>query len=88
MQLFTSSPPTPSVYPPSHLPFLGYCNSLYVSSHHPHIRRCLFASNFPVDRVNGSFSKLINTLNTVLEPFSESEKNKFYAANALKFYRL
>ena len=48
----------------------------------------MFASNFPVDKVNGSFSDLISALNAILEPFSEEDKRKFFASNAKKFYRL
>ena len=50
--------------------------------------RCVFASNFPVDRINGTFGQMITALDKVLEPFSEEDKQKFYAGNAKKFYRL
>lgn len=50
--------------------------------------RTIFASNFPVDKVNGTFSQLIDALQVILRPFSEQEQSKFFAGNARKFYRL
>ena len=50
--------------------------------------RCVFASNFPVDRINGTFGQLINALSVVLQSYSEEEKQKFFASNAKRFYRL
>lgn len=50
--------------------------------------RCVFASNFPVDRINGTFGQLINALSVVLHSYSEEEKQKFFASNAKRFYRL
>lgn len=50
--------------------------------------RCVFASNFPVDRINGTFDQLITTLNEVLKPYSEEDKKKLFAENARKFYRI
>ena len=41
-----------------------------------------------MDKVNGSFSELVTTLNAILEPFTEEEKCKFFGSNAKKFYRL
>ena len=50
--------------------------------------RCVFASNFPVDRINGTFPQLISALDSVLEPYSEQDRQCFFARNAKKFYRL
>ena len=53
-----------------------------------HIHRCMFASNFPVDRINGTFPQLITALEAILKPYSMEDKKKFFAGNAKKFYRL
>ena len=50
--------------------------------------RCVFASNFPVDRINGTFPQLMAALEAVLKPYSEEDKKKFFADNAKRFYRL
>ena len=50
--------------------------------------RCVFASNFPIDRLHVTFGQLMNTLNVVLQSYSEEEKQKFFASNAKLFYRL
>lgn len=50
--------------------------------------RVIFSSNFPVDKINGSFPELINSLRSVLEPFTQDEQEKFFSRNAKKFYRL
>lgn len=50
--------------------------------------RCVFASNFPVDRVNGTFPQLMSALEAILQPYSLEDKKKFFAENARKFYRL
>lgn len=48
----------------------------------------MFASNFPVDKINGTFPQLINALEPILKPYSMEDKKKFFAENAKKFYRL
>ena len=52
------------------------------------IYRCVFASNFPVDRINGTFQQLVTALEAILKTFTEEERHKFFAGNARKFYRL
>lgn len=53
-----------------------------------HLYRCLFASNFPVDKVAGSFKQLMSVLEPILDSYSIEDKQKFFAGNARKFYRL
>jgi len=38
--------------------------------------RCVFASNFPVDRVNGTFPQLMAALEAILQPYSLEDKKK------------
>ena len=50
--------------------------------------RCMFASNFPVDKIKGTFSELVTGLETILKPYSLEDKKKFFSENAKRFYRL
>jgi predicted TIM-barrel fold metal-dependent hydrolase len=50
--------------------------------------RCVFATNFPVDRINGSFPQLIRVLSEILKPYSEEQRRRFFCGNARIFYRL
>ncbi len=50
--------------------------------------RCVFASNFPVDKLNGTYQQLLGALEPILSAYSEEDQRKFYAGNARKFYRL
>ncbi len=50
--------------------------------------RTVFASNFPVDKVNGTFPQLIDALRDTLKPFSLQEQEKFFSDNSKRFYRL
>jgi predicted TIM-barrel fold metal-dependent hydrolase len=50
--------------------------------------RCVFSSNFPVDRVNGRFPQLTTALTQIFRPYSEEQRHKFFSGNAKLFYRL
>ena len=50
--------------------------------------RCVFASNFPVDKINGTYQQLLAALEPILSSYSQEDKQKFFAGNARKFYRL
>ncbi|XP_064404857.1 uncharacterized protein y4mH-like isoform X1 [Halichondria panicea] len=52
------------------------------------IDRCVFASNFPVDKINGTFQQLLSALEPILSVYSKEDQQKFYAGNARKFYKL
>ncbi len=63
----------------------------------PHIRfaidtfgidRCMFASNFPPDRVLVPFEYYYDVYFKVVEDLTESEKKKLFHDNAIRFYRL
>ena len=38
----------------------------------------MFASNFPVDRINGTFPQLMVALDIILQPYSEDDRCKFF----------
>jgi predicted TIM-barrel fold metal-dependent hydrolase len=50
--------------------------------------RVLFASNFPVDGVAGSYAQLLNVFDEVLKDASGEQLQKLFAANAERVYRL
>ena len=50
--------------------------------------RCVFASNFPVDRMNVSFSDVIACLQPIMQRYTPEERDKYFSGNAKKFYGL
>ena len=50
--------------------------------------RVLFASNFPVDGVGGSYGDLLRVFDEVLKETSDKQLEKFYATNAERIYRI
>jgi len=50
--------------------------------------RCMFASNFPTDRLFASFDDTLAMLNDAVSDFSESERRALFAHNANRIYRL
>jgi len=52
------------------------------------VDRCLFASNFPVDSMFGTFDELYSTFSEVTAGLDESSRDKLFAANAERVYRL
>jgi predicted TIM-barrel fold metal-dependent hydrolase len=50
--------------------------------------RVMFGSNFPVDRLYGSFASLYAAFGAIVADFSEDEQDRMFRANALRHYRL
>jgi predicted TIM-barrel fold metal-dependent hydrolase len=50
--------------------------------------RCMFASNFPVDRLYGSYGTLFRAFRDIVATFSEDEQRRLFFANAVNTYRL
>jgi predicted TIM-barrel fold metal-dependent hydrolase len=50
--------------------------------------RCMFESNFPVDRFSLSYRVLWNGLKKIAAPYSASERNAMLFGNAARVYRL
>ena len=51
------------------------------------IDRCLFASNFPVDGMHGTFDELFTTYSAVTASLDAGARDKLFAANAERIYR-
>lgn len=50
--------------------------------------RCLFASNFPVDKLKVDYAKLWRTFDRITADLSEDERRGLFADNATRVYRL
>ena len=50
--------------------------------------RCMFESNFPVDKVSLSYRTLWNAFKRLAAPYSESERDQMFRGAASRFYRL
>ena len=50
--------------------------------------RCMFESNFPVDKVSCSYNVLWNSFKRITENYSASEKAKLHHDTAVRVYRL
>jgi len=51
------------------------------------VDRCMFASNFPVDGMHGTFDELYSTFATVTAGLDDESRDKLFAANAERVYR-
>ena len=49
--------------------------------------RCLFASNFPVDAMHGTFDELYDTFTAVTAGLGPEARDRLFAANAERIYR-
>jgi predicted TIM-barrel fold metal-dependent hydrolase len=50
--------------------------------------RCMFASNFPVDAMYGTFDELYSTFAAAVEDLDAASVDKLFAANAERIYRI
>jgi len=51
------------------------------------VDRCMFASNFPVDSMYGTFDELYETFSTVTAGLDDDSRSKLFAGNAERIYR-
>lgn len=51
-------------------------------------KRCLFASDFPTDKLFGSFNRHLDAYDAITAGFSEEERRDLFARNALRIYRI
>ena len=52
------------------------------------IERCMFASNFPVDKIFNTFDNYWNSFKNITKNYSNDEKTKLFSSNAEKYYRI
>ena len=51
------------------------------------VDRCMFASNFPVDSMYGTFDELYDTFSAVTAGLDDESRSKLFAGNAERVYR-
>ena len=52
------------------------------------VERCMFGSNFPVDKLHCNYQQLWKAYFTLTEGFSESERQLLFATNSQHFYKI
>jgi predicted TIM-barrel fold metal-dependent hydrolase len=52
------------------------------------VERCLFGSNFPVDRLYSSYPALVEAYRVLVDGLSAGEQRAFFYENAVRVYRL
>jgi predicted TIM-barrel fold metal-dependent hydrolase len=52
------------------------------------VDRCMFASNFPVDKLYSTFDALYQSYERIAAGFTAEEQDKLFRANAERFYRI
>ncbi len=52
------------------------------------VERCMFASNFPVDSLCGSFADIFGGFEAIVADFPEAEKDALFRANARRIYAI
>ncbi|MBW2510255.1 MAG: amidohydrolase family protein [Deltaproteobacteria bacterium] len=52
------------------------------------IDRCMFGSNFPIDKVSIDYTTLISGFDALLSARTDADKAKFFAENAREFYAI
>jgi predicted TIM-barrel fold metal-dependent hydrolase len=52
------------------------------------VERCMFESNFPVDKGSCSYGSLWNAFKIISKEMSQDEKNKLFYENASNVYKI
>jgi predicted TIM-barrel fold metal-dependent hydrolase len=52
------------------------------------VKRCMFASNFPVDKLFSSYNAIFNAFKDITKDYSGDERAALFHDNAMRFYRL
>lgn len=52
------------------------------------VERCMFASNFPVDKLCASFSTIYSAYESYVTDFSQHEQRALFRDNAIRWYRI
>lgn len=52
------------------------------------VDRCMFASNFPVDRLSGDYGTIMGGFMEIVSDLREEDRRKLFHDNAVRYYRL
>ncbi len=77
-----SLPPTSVELAQAARPYIMYCIDCFG------VDRCMFESNFPVDKVSSSYNVLWNSFKRLTENFSHAERESLFRLTAELFYRI
>jgi predicted TIM-barrel fold metal-dependent hydrolase len=50
--------------------------------------RCMFGTNYPVDRLGGSYTRIWDAYDSITERFTHDERRALFGVNATRFYRI
>ncbi len=76
------APPSSAKTAEAHRPWYLHCIDCFG------VDRCMFESNFPVDRAGGSYTLLWNSFQRIVADFSDDEKAALFRGTARRVYRL
>ena len=71
------SPPSSAELAEAWAPYVLHCIECFG------VNRCMFASNFPVDKVSCSYTNLFNAMKRIVSSFSETDKNLLFFGTVL-----
>jgi L-fuconolactonase len=77
-----ASPPSSIILAEAYAPFFLYCIEKFG------VGRCMFESNFPVDKRSYSYNIIWNAFKRITKDFSNSERQDLFYNTAVKAYRL
>ena len=77
-----AKPPTSQELAEAMRPYIDLCIELFG------VRRCMFESNFPVDKPSCSYSVLWNALKRLSHAYSADERAALFHDTAARVYRL
>lgn len=52
------------------------------------IDRCMFGSNFPIDKVSVAYATLVDAYDELFQGYSKPERRAFFSGNGRSFYRI
>jgi len=52
------------------------------------VNRCMFGSNFPVDRLCATFNDIYRGFNEIVSDYSHENRGKLFRSNAIDYYRM
>ena len=75
-------PPTSAELAATIAPYINWCIEQFG------VERCMFESNFPVDKVSYSYGVLWNAFKLLTKDFTPAERAALFHDNAARVYRL
>lgn len=77
-----ASPPNSKILAENNAPYFLHCIDVFG------VQRCMFESNFPVDKVSASYAVLWNSFKRIVADFQQSEKEALFHDTAVTVYQL